>query len=130
MCAVSSFFPSRTVGSIRDRHFKWQKMRDARVQKRVEGNIVEPGTVSPSGDDNCAKSCGRRFVRKPSGWVLLAVVIVFSAGVLWLKRDWLTAQVYIHTMEWEGRVESLDVERVVDVMELVPGPADPVGKIN
>ncbi len=61
-------------------------------------------------------------MRRPIRWLagILAVLVV-SASVLWLNRDWITAQVYIHTMEWEGRVESLSVDRVLEVMALLPG---------
>ncbi len=61
-------------------------------------------------------------MRRPIRWLagILAVLVV-SASVLWLKRDWMIAQVYIHTMEWEERVESLSVGRVLEVMALVPG---------
>lgn len=61
-------------------------------------------------------------MRRPIRWLagLLATLVV-SASVLWLNRDWMIAQVYIHTMEWEGRVESLSVGRVLEVMALAPG---------
>ncbi len=61
-------------------------------------------------------------MRRPIRWLagILAILVV-SASVLWLNRDWMIAQVYIHTMEWEGRVESLSVDRVLEVMALAPG---------
>jgi len=61
-------------------------------------------------------------MRRPIRWLagILAILVV-SASVLWLNRDWMIAQVYIHTMEWEGRVESLSVGRVLEVMALAPG---------
>ena len=61
-------------------------------------------------------------MRRPIRWLagILAILVV-SASVLWLNRDWMIAQVYIHTMEWEERVEGLSVGRVLEVMALAPG---------
>ena len=52
---------------------------------------------------------------------ILAAVLVLAGATAWLARDWLEAQVYLRILEWDGRVEGLQVDRVVD------GPAPHAG---
>jgi SAM-dependent methyltransferase len=52
---------------------------------------------------------------------ILAVVLVLAGATAWLARDWLVAQVYLQVLEWDGRVEGLQVDRVAEALHLTPG---------
>ena len=52
---------------------------------------------------------------------ILAAVLVLAGATAWLARDWLEAQVYLRVLEWDGRVEGLQVDRVVQALHLTPG---------
>ena len=52
---------------------------------------------------------------------ILAAVLVLAGATTWLARDWLSAQLYLRVLEWEGRVEGLQVDRVVEALHLTQG---------
>lgn len=52
---------------------------------------------------------------------ILAVVLVLAGATTWLARDWLKAQVYLWVLEWDARVQGLQVDRVVEALQLTPG---------
>jgi ubiquinone/menaquinone biosynthesis C-methylase UbiE len=52
---------------------------------------------------------------------ILAAVLVLAGATTWLARDWLKAQVYLWVLEWDARVEGLQVDRVVETLHLTPG---------
>ena len=52
---------------------------------------------------------------------ILAAVLVLAGAAAWLARDWLEAQAYLRVLEWDGRVEGLQVDRVVEALHLTPG---------
>jgi len=52
---------------------------------------------------------------------ILAAVLVLAGATAWLARDWLEAQAYLRVLEWDGRVEGLQVDRVVEALHLTPG---------
>jgi len=52
---------------------------------------------------------------------ILTVMLVLTGATAWLARDWLVAQVYLRILEWDGRVEGLQVDRVVEALHLAPG---------
>ena len=55
-------------------------------------------------------------------WLPIFLAVLVLAGVTtWLTRDWLVAQVYLRVLEWEGRVEGLQVDRVIEALHLTPG---------
>jgi ubiquinone/menaquinone biosynthesis C-methylase UbiE len=58
-----------------------------------------------------------RFRRWAVALAVLAAVVVLG----WLGRDWLRAQVYLFVLEHDERVESLQVDRVIDALGLAPG---------
>lgn len=57
--------------------------------------------------------------------ILLAAMAVVAvlAGLAWLNRDWLVARAYILMLESGSRVESLEIERVIEALDLGPGQA-------
>lgn len=58
--------------------------------------------------------------------VILTVAVlmaVATAGLAWLNRDWLIAKAYILTLESGERVESLQIDRVIDILGIAPGTA-------
>ena len=55
-------------------------------------------------------------------WLKIALIVVIAAAAVgWFKRDWIMARLYLTTLESEGRVRSLQVERVIETLEVVPG---------
>jgi len=52
---------------------------------------------------------------------ILAVALVLACATAWLTRDWLEAQVYLRVLEWDARVEGLQVDHVVETLHLTPG---------
>ena len=53
--------------------------------------------------------------------VLTAAVVVLAGATAWFARDWLAAQLYLRVLEWDSRVEGLQVDRVVEALHLTPG---------
>jgi ubiquinone/menaquinone biosynthesis C-methylase UbiE len=55
-------------------------------------------------------------------WItILAAVLVLAGATTWIARDWVLAQVYLRVLEWDGRVEGLHVDRVVETLHVTPG---------
>ena len=48
-------------------------------------------------------------------------VLLLLSALSWLNREWLIAKVYLWTLETEGRVEALEVSRVVEMLNIQPG---------
>ena len=53
--------------------------------------------------------------------VVAASTLLVAAAATWLVHDWIRAQLTIAVLEWDGRVASLQVEKVLDTLMLQPG---------
>jgi ubiquinone/menaquinone biosynthesis C-methylase UbiE len=53
--------------------------------------------------------------------LIVVAILAVLAGVAWIERDWIVARLYILMLESDDRVESLRIERVIEVLEIGPG---------
>ncbi len=53
--------------------------------------------------------------------LILLIVVLVAAGLAWKYQDWVMAQLYLNTMEWEGRVASLKVDQVIEELQIEAG---------
>ena len=61
-------------------------------------------------------------MKKRTGLLLTALgALLLLLALLWLNREWLIAKVYIWTLETQGRVEALEVSRVVEMLNIQAG---------
>lgn len=54
-------------------------------------------------------------------WIPVLIVLMVVGIAAWAKRDWLVARAYIVLLEWDWRVQRLQVERVTAALGVVPG---------
>ena len=54
-------------------------------------------------------------------WLPILLVLLLVAGVAWTQRGWLTARGYVFILELDWRVRRLQVDRVTDVLGVIPG---------
>jgi ubiquinone/menaquinone biosynthesis C-methylase UbiE len=52
---------------------------------------------------------------------IAVTIAVALAGLAWFNRDWLIAKSYILMLESSGRVEDLQIDRVIDILGIEPG---------
>lgn len=61
-------------------------------------------------------------MRKRSRLLPLALgVLVILSVLVWIQKDWLVAKIYMWTLESQGRVKNLQIERVIRALEIEPG---------
>ena len=53
--------------------------------------------------------------------VVVASTLLVALVGIWLARDWIGARLYIAVLEWDERVTSLQVEKVLETLALQPG---------
>ncbi len=53
--------------------------------------------------------------------LIVSSILLVATTAIWLVRDWIGAQFTIAVLEWDERVDSLELERVLDTLALQPG---------
>lgn len=61
------------------------------------------------------------MTKRKSRLLIFSALTLAAAGLAWKYQDWLMAKVYLSMLEWDGRVQSLQVERVIEALQVEPG---------